>query len=90
MHGIRHANDEKENEHDDERYERVGIHQPGQTSLANWLTFHGTSHFLLLPTRFRMSQVEAYDGSKDLLDHLETYNTLMHLQGVPDKIICRA
>ena len=90
MHGIRHANDEKENEHDDERYERVGIHQPGQTSLANLLTLHGTSHFLLLPTRFRMSQVEAYDGSKDLLDHLETYNTLMHLQGVPDKIICRA
>ena len=29
MHGIRHANDEKENEHDDEPYERVGIHQPG-------------------------------------------------------------
>ena len=55
MHGIRHANDEKENEHDDEPYERVGIHQPGQTSLANLLTLHGTSHFLLLPTRFRMS-----------------------------------
>ena len=29
MHGSRHANDEKEDEHDDERYERVGIHQLG-------------------------------------------------------------
>ena len=35
MHGTRHANDEKEDEHDDECYERVGIHQPGRTSLAN-------------------------------------------------------
>jgi len=43
-----------------------------------------------LPAKFRMPQVEACDGSKDPLDHLESFKTLMHLQGVPDKIICRA
>ena len=37
-----------------------------------------------------MSQLEAYDGSKDFLDHLESFKTLMHLQGVVDKIMCRA
>lgn len=37
-----------------------------------------------------MPQVKAYDGSKDLLDHLELFKTLMHLQGVPNEIMCRA
>ena len=43
-----------------------------------------------LPPKFRMPQVESYDGIKDQLDHLETFKTMMHLQGVPDKIMCRA
>ena len=43
-----------------------------------------------LPTKFRMPQIEAYDGSKDPLDHLESFKTLMHLQGVADEIMCRA
>ena len=37
-----------------------------------------------------MPQVEAYDNSKDPLDQLESFKTLMHLQGVADKIMCRA
>ena len=37
-----------------------------------------------------MPQMENYDGSKDPLDHLESFKTLMHLQGVLDEIICRA
>ena len=32
-----------------------------------------------LPQKFRMLQVESYDGVKDPLDHLETFKTLMHL-----------
>ena len=43
-----------------------------------------------LPQKFRMSQIESYDGVKDPFDHLETFKTLMHLQGVPDEIMCRA
>ena len=34
--------------------------------------------------------MESYGGSKDALDHLESFKTLMHLQGVVDEIMCRA
>ena len=43
-----------------------------------------------LPQKFRMPQIESYDGVKDPLDHLETFKTLMQLQGVLDEIMCRA
>ena len=43
-----------------------------------------------LPQKFRMPQVENYDESKDPLDHLESFKTLMHLQDVPYEIIYRA
>ena len=43
-----------------------------------------------LPAKFRMLQIEAYNRSKDLLDHLESFKTLMHLQGVADEIMCRS
>ena len=33
----------------------------------------------LLPPKFRMPQVETYDGPKDPLDHLESFKTLMRL-----------
>ena len=32
-----------------------------------------------LPQKFRMPQIESYNGVKDPLDHLETFKTLMHL-----------
>ena len=37
-----------------------------------------------------MPQIESYNEVKDPLDYLETFKTLMHLQGVPDEIMCRA
>ena len=43
-----------------------------------------------LPQKFRMPQIKSYDGVKDPLDHLETFKTMMHLQGVPDEVMCRA
>ncbi|XP_023907234.2 uncharacterized protein LOC112018931 [Quercus suber] len=51
-----------------------------------------TASITLFPLllKFCMPQVENYDRSKDLLDHLESFKTLMHLQGVSDKIMCRA
>ena len=42
------------------------------------------------PAKFHMPQVEAYNGLRDPLDHLESFKTLMHLQGVLNKIMCRA
>ena len=37
-----------------------------------------------------MPQIDSYDRVKDPLDHLETFKTLMHLQGAVDEIMCRA
>ena len=43
-----------------------------------------------LLAKFCMPQIEAYDESKDPLNHLESFKTLIHLQGVTDEIMCRA
>ena len=43
-----------------------------------------------LPSKFRMPSLKTFDGSKDPLDHLESFKTMMCLQGVPDEIMCRA
>ena len=43
-----------------------------------------------LPTKFRMPQVEAFDGTRDLVDHLNTYKNRMELHGYQDHVRCRA
>ena len=43
-----------------------------------------------LPSKFLMPQIESYDEAKDPLDQLESFKTLMHLQGVADEIMCKA
>ena len=35
-----------------------------------------------LSHKFRMPQIDSYNEVKDPLDHLETFKTLMHFQGV--------
>ena len=59
--------------------------------LVNWTDspFIAFVNSFPLSTKFRMPHMDSYDGVKDLLDHLETFKTLMHLQGVVDAIICR-
>ena len=37
-----------------------------------------------LPQKFQMPQIKSYNRVNDPLDHLETFKTLMLLQGVPD------
>ena len=43
-----------------------------------------------LPAKFRMPQVEMFDGVKDPVDHLNTYKNQMELHGYPDPVRCRA
>ena len=43
-----------------------------------------------LPHKFHMPHIDRYDEVKDPIDHLETFKTLMHLQGVADEIMRRA
>ena len=42
-----------------------------------------------LPSKFKMPALDSYDGTRDLCDHIATFKTTMHLQGVLDKIICK-
>ena len=46
-------------------------------------------HFPLLE-KIRMPQVEAFDGVKDLVDHLNTYKNQMELHGYQDPVRCSA
>jgi len=43
-----------------------------------------------LPPKFKMPFLDSYDGTCDPFDHIATFKTTMHLQGVPDEIMCRA
>ena len=43
-----------------------------------------------LPAKFRMPQVEAFDGVRDPVDHLNTYKNQMELHGYQDHVRCRA
>ena len=43
-----------------------------------------------LPAKFIMPQVEAFDGVKDPVDHLNTYKNQMELHGYQDPVRCRA
>uniref|UniRef100_A0A2N9IJZ2 Uncharacterized protein n=1 Tax=Fagus sylvatica TaxID=28930 RepID=A0A2N9IJZ2_FAGSY len=43
-----------------------------------------------LPAKFKIPQLEIFDGFKDPLDYLDSFRTVMRLQGVSDEIMCRA
>ena len=49
----------------------------------------GVLHFPF-PTKFKMPQIETFDGTKDLIDHLNTYKNQMELHGYQDLVRCRA
>ena len=42
------------------------------------------------PAKFRMPQIEEFDGTKDPVDHLNTYKNQMELHGYQDPVRCRA
>ena len=42
------------------------------------------------PLKFYLPQLESYDGSKDPLDHNESFKMLMLLQMTLDEVMCRA
>ena len=43
-----------------------------------------------LPAKFRMPQIEAFDGTKDPVDHLNIYKNQMELHGYQDPVRCKA
>ena len=46
-------------------------------------------HFPLL-AKFKMPQIETFNGTKDHVDHLNTYKNQMELHGYQDPVRCRA
>ena len=42
-----------------------------------------------LPSKFKMPSLDSYDGMRDPFDHIATFKTTMHLQGVLDEIMCK-
>ena len=42
------------------------------------------------PAKLRMPQIEAFDGTNDPVDHLNTYKNQMKLHGYQDHVQCRA
>ena len=57
----------------------------GCFGIANRIPIH-----FPLTVKFRMPQIEAFDRTKDLVDHLNTYKTQMELHGYQDPKRCRA
>ena len=49
----------------------------------------GVLHFPL-PAKFRRPQIETFDGTKNPVDHLNTYKNQMELHGYQDPVRCRA
>ena len=44
----------------------------------------------LVPSKFRLPQLESFDGLKDPQDHLNTFKTTLGLQQPLDEILCRS
>ena len=43
-----------------------------------------------VPSKFRLPQLDPFDGLKDLLDHLNTFSTTLGLRQPLDEILCRS
>ncbi|XP_022888990.1 uncharacterized protein LOC111404411 [Olea europaea var. sylvestris] len=43
-----------------------------------------------LPDRFKYPRIKEYDGTTDLINHLNVYTDIMNLQVTPDAVMCKA
>ena len=43
-----------------------------------------------VPSKFRLPQLEPFNGLRDPQDHLNTFKTMLGLQQPPDEILCRS
>ena len=49
--------------------------------------FMASINSYLLPPKFKMPSLDSYDGMRDPFDHIVTFKTTMHLQGVSNEIM---
>ena len=62
----------------------------GRFGTTNGIPVHDRCTILPSPNKFRMPQIEAFYGTKDLVDHLNTYKNKMELHGYQDPVRCRS
>nr|POE97333.1 hypothetical protein CFP56_49464 [Quercus suber]POE99686.1 hypothetical protein CFP56_19015 [Quercus suber] len=53
-------------------------------------TFHSSVLECPLPSKFHLLQLKFYDGTKDLLDHIGAFKTILNLQQKPNEVIYRS
>ena len=60
--------------------------------MLKWIDSPFTANVLEfpLPPKFRLLQLEFYDGMKDPLNHIGAFKTILNLQQTPDEVICRS
>ena len=60
--------------------------------LVHWTdsTFIASINSHPLSSKFKMPSLNSYDGTRDPCNHIATFKTTMHLQVVPDEIMCKA
>ena len=44
----------------------------------------------LLPWKFRLPQLETYEGHTNPLGHIESFKTFLNLQWTPNKVMCKS
>ena len=69
------------------RKDRLELGHDGQ---KDGLTLHSSILECPVPSKFRLPQLEVFDGLKDPLDHLNTFKTTLGLQHPPNEILCRS
>ena len=43
-----------------------------------------------MPPKFHLPQLEFYDSTKDPLNHIRAFKTILNLQQTPNEVICRS
>lgn len=70
--------------------EKKNLNVFGRPLLEDRPPFRVQDNGASLPLKFKILQLEMFNGTKDSLDHLETYKALMPLQAILNEIMCRA
>ncbi|KAI0510432.1 hypothetical protein KFK09_011034 [Dendrobium nobile] len=42
-----------------------------------------------VPARFKLPNIDSYDGTSDPYEHIDHYRTIMHIQQAPDALLCQ-
>ena len=71
-------------------YKRSSPSLHGCSGIANGIPVHSRGTTLPSPDEIQDAADEAFDGTKDPVDHLNTYKTQMELHGYQDPVRCRA